>query len=589
MKKIGLSFFVLLSVLFLSSCVEEVMEYEVNFETNGGSTVEMITIIGDDAVEMPANPTKEGYEFDGWFWDDGEFVQSFTINSLKNAPLSDMFKVYAKWTPIEADLVLLGHDWVVFDTVKISYDSNIDLSFLPEDPQRDGYEFDGWFWDDGEFTQALTIASYKEAPKALEYTVYSHWVPLDFDLVFLDYDGQVIETNKVTYNDILDSSFLPDNPLREGYDFTGWDNPLPNVMPNETITINATYEEVIVIPNAIKVALITDSGTIDDQSYNQIVYEGVVEYCEDNDLSYKYYRPLEISDSAFLVAIEYAIEEGAEIVVVGGFLFETAIYNAQSLYPNIHFIIIDGVPHDATWQFFDISDNTLSILFNEAEAGFLAGYMTVLDGYRNLGFVGGMAVPVVQRYGVGFIAGAYYAADELGVDITFSDDNYEYLGDFSPSDRSKSLAASWYLSGIEVIFSVAGGANYSVMAAAIESNAMMISVDVDAASDSSTVLTSAIKRMDIAVYQALETHFGGTWVGGRSITLGATDNGIGLPMETARFDTVGSTIYDTVYAKIVDGTIVVPVSTEELTVFLNALTIDTSESPDGGTIRGEYN
>ncbi|XMB87365.1 BMP family ABC transporter substrate-binding protein [Mycoplasmatota bacterium WC44] len=315
------------------------------------------------------------------------------------------------------------------------------------------------------------------------------------------------------------------------------------------------------------VAMITDSGTIDDESFNQGTWEGIVEYCEANDISHKYYKPLEVSDDAYLGAIDLAVEGGAKVVVTPGFLFETAIYEAQNLYPEVKFILIDGVPHNPDYSDFATADNTLSILFSEHESGFLAGYAAVKDGYTKLGFTGGMAVPAVVKFGVGFIAGSYYAAQEEGVILDFSNDTYLYLGDFAPSDNHKNTAASWYVKGTEVIFAAAGGAGSSIMSAAEENNGKSIGVDIDQSKQSETVITSALKQLGNAVMQGLEDWQNDKFVGGKAIFKGASNDGVALPLETSKFNTFSQADYDAIYKKVAEGTVVVPASHEELVAF----------------------
>ena len=149
-----------------------------------------------------------------------------------------------------------------------------------------------------------------------------------------------------------------------------------------------------------EIAMVTDSGGIDDKSFNQSTWEGIVEYATANEKSYKYYKPREVSDKAYLRAIKLAVRGGAKIVVTPGYLFETAIYKAQSLYPDVKFVLIDGEPHTADYGTYKTEENTLNILFDEHEVGFLAGYVAVKSGkFTNLGFFGGMSVPAVQRLG----------------------------------------------------------------------------------------------------------------------------------------------------------------------------------------------
>lgn len=327
------------------------------------------------------------------------------------------------------------------------------------------------------------------------------------------------------------------------------------------------------------IAMITDSGSIDDQSFNQGTWEGIVEFAEANEISHKYYKPLEVSDDSYLETIKLAVEGGAEVVVTPGFLFEASVYAAQTLYPDVKFILIDGEPHTADYATYATESNTLAIMFNEHEAGFLAGYAAVQDGYTELGFIGGMAVPAVVKFGIGFVAGAFYAADEMELaGFTFAEANYAYLGSFAPTDENKNLAASWYVAGTEVIFAAAGGAGSSVMAAALDEGAVMIGVDIDQAGQSTTVLTSAMKQLANAVQQGLQTWLDDAWVGGVTVYKSAANDGVALPMATSRFATFTNAQYEAIFADLVDGTVVVPANYDALVTFLTAL----------GAVEGDY-
>lgn len=319
------------------------------------------------------------------------------------------------------------------------------------------------------------------------------------------------------------------------------------------------------------IAMITDTGDIDDGSFNQGTWEGIKEYADANDISRKYYKPAGESTDDYVAAIDLAVAGGAEIVVTPGFYFETPIFTAQTKYPDVKFVLIDGSPHNGDYNVV-IEDNVLSIFFNEHEAGFLAGYAVVKEGFEELGFMGGIAVPAVQRFGVGYVAGAYYAAEELGLtDFEFDVDYYTYLGSFGPSDEYKTLAATWYDNGIEVIHAAAGGAGFSVMAAAAErTDKWVVGVDSDQADDSDTVITSALKGVGTAAYNALDEYFSDNWDGGKSISLAASDDAVGLPMETSRFETFNDAAYDSIFGML-GTTVVVPADADALNTFVTDL------------------
>ena len=302
-----------------------------------------------------------------------------------------------------------------------------------------------------------------------------------------------------------------------------------------------------------ELALVTDLGTIDDKSFNQGAWEGMKKYAEENGISYKYYQPQEGTTDSYLETIGLAIEGGAKLVVCPGFLFEEPVYLAQDQYKDVHFILLDGEPHSGDYSEYRTEANTMPILFQEDEPGFLAGYAAVKDGYTKLGFLGGMAVPAVIRYGYGFAEGADYAAKEMGVDGI--EIMYNYTGAFAATPEAQSMAASWYQNGTEVIFGCGGAVGNSVMAAAEEKSAKVIGVDVDQSYESDTVVTSAMKQLSVSVYDGVRDFYAGSFPGGKTSIFSAKNDGIGLPMETSKFANFTQADYDAVYSQLKDGKI----------------------------------
>lgn len=329
-----------------------------------------------------------------------------------------------------------------------------------------------------------------------------------------------------------------------------------------------------------EIAMITDLGSIDDKSFNQGTWEGVNQYAQDNNKNAKYYQPTDATTAAYVAAIDLAISGGAKIVVTPGFLFEESIFIAQDKYPDVKFVLIDGTPHNADYSVFKTGDNTLSILFAEHESGFLAGYSVVRDGYEKLGFMGGLPVPAVKKFGFGYVAGAYYAAQEMGklAQVSVSNANYEYLGTFAPSDTVKSTAAGWFNAGTQVIFAAAGGAGNSVMGAAAEStNKWVVGVDVNQIPQSEKVITAAMKEIGLAAYEAIDAFYENRWVGGITKTYTAANNGVSIPDDFSRFKTYTKAQYDTIQAKVANGTVKVPETYAALATFVSGLGVNTSD------------
>lgn len=299
-----------------------------------------------------------------------------------------------------------------------------------------------------------------------------------------------------------------------------------------------------------EIAMIADGGTIDDKGFNQGTYEGVKQYGEEKGISYKYYKPVEKTTDAYLSAMELAIEGGAKIIVAPGFRFTEAMYIAQDTWPDTKFVLLDGVPTQNGES--KTNANTVGIQYAEEQAGFLAGYAAVIEGYKKLGFMGGVATPAVVRYGYGYIQGAEAAAKELGV--TDVEINYYYTGTFDATPETQTLAATWYQNGTEIIFACGSGVGQSVMAAADASSGKSIGVDIDWAEESETVVTSAMKSLSGTVYQMLDKFYTDSFPGGENIVMDASNEGVELPMETSRFEKFDQAQYDELYKKLADGT-----------------------------------
>ncbi len=307
----------------------------------------------------------------------------------------------------------------------------------------------------------------------------------------------------------------------------------------------------VALAESYEIGMITDIGTIDDKSFNQGTWEAIKAFAEANGKTYNYYQPSAQSTEIYVERIDQAVADGAKVIVTPGYLFEEPIFIAQDKYPDVSFVLIDGNPHNADYSEYRTEKNAVGIVFAEEQSGFLAGYAAVKDGYTKLGFMGGMAVPAVVRFGYGFVQGADYAAKELGLtDVTL---NYNYTGGFAATPEAQAMASSWYNDGVEVIFACGGAVGNSVMAAAEAANGKVIGVDVDQSSESQTVITSAMKGLGAAVEQALTAYYAGSFPGGEAWVLGADKNGVELPMATSRFEKFTQADYDAIYAKLASG------------------------------------
>lgn len=316
-----------------------------------------------------------------------------------------------------------------------------------------------------------------------------------------------------------------------------------------------------------KIAMVTDSGDITDESFNQITWETVCAYGDENGVDYEYYKPAEDTDEERINSIDLAITEGATVIVMPGYLFGPAIAEEQELYPDVKFIAVDVTEGDLVnlaGESVSLGANTYICSFQEEQAGYLAGYGAVKDGYTKLGFLGGIAVPAVIRYGYGYIQGINAAAEEMGVDVSVK---YFYGGQFYGDESITARMEGWYSDGTEIVFACGGGIYTSAVEAAGDSG-KVIGVDVDQKPIiGDSCVTSAMKGLNAAVYDALAAYFDGNWdsLSGKSEQLGLTQGDyIGLPTDDASwgFTTFTKEEYETVLAGIKDGSITISNDTE---------------------------
>ena len=343
-----------------------------------------------------------------------------------------------------------------------------------------------------------------------------------------------------------------------------------------TATSTEATSEAAASGSKTDVAFVTDVGNIDDQSFNQYTWQGVQDFCSANSLNANYYRPTEDSDAARLEQMDNAVNDGAKAVVVAGYLFGSSIAEAQAKYPDVEFLALDVSTSDLGDT--TPTENTALITYKEEQAGYLAGYAAVYDGYKELGFLGGMAVPAVIRYGYGFVQGADAAAQELGTNI---DINYFYGGQFYGDANITSRMEGWYSNGTQVVFACGGGIYTSAVEAALKTNGYVIGVDVDqnyigvnGVADGSFAynpfITSAMKGLTEAVNTALSDIEAGEWgdIAASNGNFGLEDGDyIGLPTDedSWNFETFTVDEYEAVKEKIKSGEIVVDNNSDDAT------------------------
>jgi basic membrane protein A len=317
------------------------------------------------------------------------------------------------------------------------------------------------------------------------------------------------------------------------------------------------------------VAMITDYGDITDQSFNQTTYEACKEYCEANGVQFTYYKPAGDSTAERVAMVEKAVDEGYTVIVMPGYAFGETITETAGTYPDITFIALDVSESDL--GDYTLPSNVYCAVYQEELCGYMAGYAAVKMGYTHLGFLGGMAVPAVIRYGYGYIQGADAAAAETGADVTVE---YVYGNQFYGDSDITAYMDNWYQTlGVEVVFACGGGIYTSAAEAAAKvDGAKVIGVDVDQAGiiDSAygegMTLTSAMKGLAPTVEHMLEEVAAGNFAnyGGKIETLGLVSgddpdsNYVQIPTASTLFnDTFTEDDYKALVKDMFDGTITV--------------------------------
>ena len=384
--------------------------------------------------------------------------------------------------------------------------------------------------------------------------------------------------------------------------------------PDDTQTPDDTTPEV-----EYKIAMITDYGDITDQSFNQTTYEACKAFAEDNSIEFSYFKPAGDNTADRVAMIEKAVNDGFNVIVMPGYAFGGAIVEAAPEFPDVKFIALDvaagdlletavakaGESYDYTPENWDLNkyvdmSNVYCAVYQEELCGYMAGYAAVKLGYKNLGFLGGMSVPAVVRYGYGFVQGVDAAAADLGLtDVKL---NYIYGGQFFGDADITAVMDTWYQGGTEVVFACGGGIYTSAVDAAKKANAKVIGVDVDQAGviakyagvDGMTV-TSAMKGLYPATYDTLtDVIVNGNWdkYVGKIATLGlvsGTDpeaNYVQIPMGdgTQWSDSFTQDDYKAMVKDMFDGKITVSNNTSSdvsAADFATVITVD-----DQGSIKG---
>ena len=215
-------------------------------------------------------------------------------------------------------------------------------------------------------------------------------------------------------------------------------------------------------PSDMMVAMVTDYGDITDESFNQTTYEACKSWCDSKGVKFTYYKPAGDSTAERVAMVEAAVDEGYNTIVMPGVAFAETISQVADTYPDVNFIALDVAESDVG----TIPGNTYCAVYQEELAGYMAGVAAVKLGYSHLGFLGGMAVPAVQRFGYGFVQGADAAAGQTGADVRLE---YVYGNQFNGDADITAYMDNWYQTlGVDCVFASGGGIYTSAAEAAVK-------------------------------------------------------------------------------------------------------------------------
>lgn len=248
-------------------------------------------------------------------------------------------------------------------------------------------------------------------------------------------------------------------------------------------------------------------------------------------------------------ALRTAAESGAKLVICRGDAAATALYRIQENYPDVHYLLFDDEPHNDDYSAYKTANLVHCVLFQEEQAGYLAGYAAVIDGYTSLGFVGAREIPGIVRYGTGFLQGAEAAAEQQGETVNLK---FWFTDTYDENDAVTQRMADWYNGGVSLIF-VSGGTLYKGAAQAAEqTGGKVIAGDTNVTELSDSILASAVKCYNAAVQRQLYEFFtAGSWStqnAGQTERVGITNAEVALESDTSwRLDSFTLDDYRSLY------------------------------------------
>ena len=308
----------------------------------------------------------------------------------------------------------------------------------------------------------------------------------------------------------------------------------------------------------ITVAMVSDVAGINDQSYNQSAWEGLERAKKELGIEIKYLESKQ--DSDYATNVETLADEEVDLIIGVGSKLSDTIKEAAKNYLDQKFAIIDET-------YDEIPSNVKSVLFESEQASYLVGLIAgKMSETKNVGFIGGLDIPVINTFKYGYMAGVKAADANCEIQA-------QYANSFNDQAKGKAITNQMISKGADVVFTAAGDVGTGSMEAIKEANKYGIGVDRDQSDLApQNILTSAIKRVDVGMYETVKELVEGKFQGGTSTTYGLEQNGIGIADTTSNL--VPQDVLDFVNEKIEElkaGKISVPKTEEEYNEFIKSL------------------
>ena len=314
---------------------------------------------------------------------------------------------------------------------------------------------------------------------------------------------------------------------------------------------------------SITVEMVTDTGGVNDQSFNQLAWAGMQQLESDNGWDIDYYESKQ--DSDYATNLDKAVDDESAIVWGIGFAMSDAVNEAAEANPDVLFGSIEGTNTSG-------AENLIAVQFKSQEPSFAVGYIAArMSESGKVGFVGGMTGETIAAFEYGYKAGIEYANKEQGTSVTC---NSQYAESFGDAAKGSSIAQKMIKGGCDVLFHAAGGTGVGMLEACNDAGVWAIGVDADQAAvfpDYTTIIASALKRTDNVIVSISNGLIDGSVTGGDTIVMGAAEDAVGL---ADTHDKLPDDIYEAaleLFEKIKSGDIVVPGNEADFKTYVASL------------------